>query len=133
MSEKTKRPLCAPLGRIIWNRELSAGLGLIGRGLVGFFHSGLGRLETHLGVRAVAEGLVHRPAAAAQREGYFAGQVVLVAVRVKKFNRSFGRLHAIRPVLAAGNLNLRHVSPPFFPARDAVVSIVAELYCTQTR
>src|SRR5271166_4502909 len=93
-------------------RWLLSGNGRIGRGLVGLLHRGFSGLEAHLGMRAVAERLVHRPAAAAERERHFAGEVVGIAVGVHQFDAVFGRLHAVRPVLAARDLYLRHLSPP---------------------
>src|SRR5208337_4455642 len=124
--EKNQGPPCLVLRHIHRNCELSAGVGLNGRGFVCLLHGGLGGLKAHLRVCTVAEGFVDRSTAAAERKRHLTGQVVLVAVCVHQFNGALGSLHAIGPVSATRNLNLRHVSPPLCPARGAVVSIVAE-------
>ena len=55
---------------------------------------------------AVAERLVDRAAAAAQRKGGLAGQVVLVAVGVDQFDGAFGSFHAKGPVFPGGDFDV---------------------------
>src|SRR3954462_15770036 len=70
----------------------------------------LGRLEADLRVRAVAEGLVHRAAAAAERDAWLARQVVSVAVRVGEFELAEVAFHAEGAVLLCRDPNLSHRS-----------------------
>ena len=66
-------------------------------GLLVFFrssHGRLGGLEADFGVGSVAKRFIDRSAAAAEREGGFAGQVVWVAIGIDEFDRAFRSLYA---------------------------------------
>src|SRR5271165_2001916 len=101
------------------DRGRLSGVG-IGRGLVGLFYRGFGGVETHLGMGAVTEGLVHRGAAAAERKRHLAGQDVGIAISVHQLDAAFGRFHTIGPVHTAGDFYVRHVSTNKWSAGCAV-------------
>ena len=63
---------------------------------VGLFDRQFCSLESDAAVGAVAKRFVDRAAAAAERERWFAGEVVRGSVGVDEFNRTFGRFHAER-------------------------------------
>src|SRR4051812_7715915 len=81
-----------------------------GTALLRLLHRGLGGLEAELGVRAVAERLVHRTAAAAERDARLTGEVVGVAVRVGEFELAEVAFHAEGAVLLGSDPNLSHRS-----------------------
>src|SRR5438067_1068135 len=57
---------------------------------------------------AIAERLVDRAAAAAEREGRLSGEVVAIAAGIHQLDGALGRLHAIRAVGTDGDFHLRH-------------------------
>src|SRR5580704_18770260 len=65
-------------------------------------------LKSDAAVRAVAERLVHRAAAPAQRKGGLAGEIELVAVDVDEFDRTLGHLHAVGTIGTDCDLYLSH-------------------------
>jgi hypothetical protein len=54
---------------------------------------------------SIAERLVDRTAAAAERKSGLAGQIVFIAVGIDKFDRSLGSFDAIRTILADSNFD----------------------------
>ena len=73
-------------------------------------NGGFGGLKADAAVSAVAEWLVHRAAATAEREVDFAGQIIFVTVGVDEFDGAFGSLHAEGPVFPRYDFDLCHVS-----------------------
>jgi hypothetical protein len=80
---------------------------------VGFGYGRFSRLKTDLGVRPIAEWLLGRPAAAAERDCRLSGKVPFFAIRIDEPKRAFD---AKWTVGSYGNRcwTLRHSSLPWF-------------------
>src|SRR5271167_2720768 len=111
------RPLSQRAGEVFGVTELRSLRRLLPRSLC---DGSFGSLEPDARMGTVTEGLVHRAATAAKRKRHLAGQVIWLAIWVHQLNRALGSLHAVRPVLAARDFHLCHISPPLYPARGAV-------------
>ena len=79
------------------------------RNLLRFFADGsFGCLETNTAVCSVTEGLGNRATAAAERERGLPCLIILGAVGIHQFDRTFRGLDTKRPVLSGGNLYVSH-------------------------
>src|SRR5689334_25063241 len=58
---------------------------------------------------AIAERFIDGSATATERERSFAREIILSAVDIDQFDRTFGSLDAQRPIRTDSNLDLRHV------------------------
>src|SRR5713101_7932802 len=90
--------------------EVRLDAGVFGSAVLRFLHRQFRSLEPDATVGAVTERFRHRSAAAAERKRRLAGQVVLVAVGIDQFNRTFGRFHPIGTVLPDSNFDCSHVA-----------------------
>src|SRR5208337_694021 len=101
---------CIPSSRSRESRTISPRLRL--RAALGLLHCQFRALESDAAVGSVAEGLIDRPAATAERKCGLAGEVEMVAVDVHQFDSALGSFDAERAIGPNGDLHLSHESNP---------------------